>query len=342
MSSINYKNTIIYRIVCGEKTIYGHTTNLQKLKNTVKNDCKNGIKTKLSTFIMENGGYDNCEWYMLENYTDCNNILDAKNRVEHHKTLENAVMYKMSKMSKMMSKMSKKSDTDEKTLNTTAKPEQKYECPSCKKEFARKFNMERHMNTNCKKKNLNSTSITLPETSVVPHTQNNTNNIQTQNIIQTQNNTNIQNNIVIEIGKENISNLLSIKQKKFIVSKMHKSIEYLVEHIHCNPKYPQFNNVQITSLSKPYCKTYSEKHKKYITSKTKDVIENMVAHRADDIETFLIEISESGENVSHNIESAIKDMVEKMENDASYKRNKLDKIRYAIYSYKMGSVSSAS
>lgn len=342
MPIINYSNTIIYRIVCGEKNIYGHTTNLDKLKSTVKINCECGKQTKLTTFIMENGGCDNCEWYMLEHYTDCNNILDAKNRVEHHKTLENAVMYKMSKMSKMMSKMSKKSDTDEQSLNTTAKPEQKYECPSCKKDFARKFNMERHMNSNCKKKNLNLASITLPETSVVPHTQNNTNNIQTQNIIQTQNNTNIQNNIVIEIGKENISNLLSIKQKKFIVSKMHKSIEYLVEHIHCNPKYPQFNNVQITSLSKPYCKTYSEKHKKYITSKTKDVIENMVAHRADDIETFLIEISESGENVSHNIETAIKDMVEKMENDASYKRNKLDKIRYAIYSYKMGSGSTAS
>jgi hypothetical protein len=110
-------------------------------------------------------------------------------------------------------------------------------------------------------------------------------------------------------------------------------LECLVEHVHCNPKYPQFNNIHITSLSKPYCKTYSEKHKKYVTTKTKDVLENMVAHRTDDIQTFLVEIIESGENVSQKIENAIKGMVEKMENDPVYKRDKMEKIRYAIYNY---------
>lgn len=339
MSLINYTNTIIYRIVCGEKSIYGHTIHLPKFKIKIKNDYKRGKKTKITTFIMENGGYDKTEWHILENYTECQSLMQANMRVEYHKLKDYTEATKMSKMSKMSKKMSKNTDSS----NVAAKPEQKFECPTCKKGFARKYNMERHQINSCKQILQQNTSDTIASqsNSVIPSVQNNIQN-QTQNTIQTQNNTNttnntihnnIQNNIVFEIGKENLSDILSIKQKKQILSKMHGSLECLVEHIHCNPKYPQFNNIHITSLSKPYCKTYSDKHKKYITTKTKDAIENMVAHRTDDIQTFLVEIAESGENVSEKNECAIKSMVEKLENDTEYKRNKIDKIRYTIYSY---------
>jgi hypothetical protein len=113
---------------------------------------------------------------------------------------------------------------------------------------------------------------------------------------------------------------------------MYGSLEYLVEHIHCNPaKYPQFNNTRITSLSKPYCKTFSEEQRKFVTSKTKDVLEKMVAYRTDDIQTFLDDFIESGETVPHKVENAIRGMVDKMENDVNFKRDKFDKIRFALY-----------
>jgi hypothetical protein len=139
MPNIDYTNTVIYRIGCGGKTIYGHTTNLQKLKSTIKSDCARGKKTKMTTFIMENGGYEKCEWYMLEQFTNCKNNLDANLRVEYYKSIENDVARKMSKKSKP------RNDTT--TDATTVTP---YECPTCKKIFARKFNMERHLNSNCK------------------------------------------------------------------------------------------------------------------------------------------------------------------------------------------------
>jgi len=139
MPNIDYTNTVIYRIGCGGKTIYGHTTNLQKLKSTIKSDCARGKQTKMTTFIMENGGYEKCEWYMLEQFTNCKNNLDANLRVEYYKSIENDVARKMSKKSK------RRNDTT--TDATTVTP---YECPTCKKIFARKFNMERHLNSNCK------------------------------------------------------------------------------------------------------------------------------------------------------------------------------------------------
>jgi hypothetical protein len=139
MPNIDYTNTVIYRIGCGGKTIYGHTTNLQKLKSTIKSDCARGKQTQMTTFIMENGGYEKCEWYMLEQFTNCKNNLDANLRVEYYKSIENDVARKMSKKSK------RRNDTT--TDATTVTP---YECPTCKKIFARKFNMERHLNSNCK------------------------------------------------------------------------------------------------------------------------------------------------------------------------------------------------
>jgi hypothetical protein len=139
MPNIDYTNTVIYRIGCGGKTIYGHTTNLQKLKSTIKIDCARGKQTKMTTFILENGGYEKCEWYMLEQFTNCKNNLDANLRVEYYKSIENDVARKMSKKSK------RRNDTT--TDATTVTP---YECPTCKKIFARKFNMERHLNSNCK------------------------------------------------------------------------------------------------------------------------------------------------------------------------------------------------
>ena len=201
MPNIDYTNTIIYRIVCGEKNIYGHTTNLQKLKSTIKSDCSRGKKTKMTTFIMENGGYEKCEWYMLEQYTNCKNNLDANLRVEYYKSIENVVACKMSKT---MSKKSKRNVRTDVTPSVTPSVTP-YECPTCKKVFARKFNMERHLNSNCKT------------------------------------NTNVLNTIT------------------------------------------------------------------------------------SDIQTFLIQITGGGENLLHNIECAIQDMVEKMQNDS---------ICYTIYSYK--------
>lgn len=177
MPIVNYNNTIIYRIECGEKSIYGHTTNIQKLKSDIKNGYKRGNKTKITTFIMENGGYDKIEWHILEHYTDCQSLMQANMRVEYHKLKEYAETTKMSKMSKMSKKMSKNSDSS----NVAAKPEQKYECPTCKKKFARKYNMERHQTNSCKRiLQQNTSEMTTQSNSVIPSVQNNIQN-QTQN-----------------------------------------------------------------------------------------------------------------------------------------------------------------
>ena len=71
-TSIDYNNTIIYKIICKDLSITynytGHTTDFRKRKTDHKTNCncekskKNDLK--LYTTIRENGGWDN--WEMIE------------------------------------------------------------------------------------------------------------------------------------------------------------------------------------------------------------------------------------------------------------------------------------
>jgi hypothetical protein len=62
-----------------------------------------------------------------------------------------------------------------------------------------------------------------------------------------------------------------------------------------------------------------------------DSIEQLVAHRTDDILTFVDEIVECGDDLPRKVESAIKGMVNKIECEPEYKRDKIDKIKYTLH-----------
>ena len=233
-------------------------------------------------------------------------------------------------------------------------------CEYCSKKFSFQTNLIRHQKKSCKnrkeqlialqqrleeqQKELEERQKEIEElkqkqVSVAPiikttnNTRKNTHNNTHNN---TQNNTqNIQNNnIIIELGKENLTEVLTKKQKHFFLNQLFCSIENLVEYVHCNPKFPQFQSITIPSLSKSYCNTYSDKHKKFIASNTKDIIERMVDYRAEDIQTFLEEAIENGEEISQKTECAIKDLLRKMGNDPQYKKEKCEKIRRVIHNRK--------
>jgi len=67
----NYNNSVIYKIFCRENEItdiyIGSTINFNKRKNLHKKDCKNK-NIKLYNFIRENGGWDNWNIEVIENY----------------------------------------------------------------------------------------------------------------------------------------------------------------------------------------------------------------------------------------------------------------------------------
>ena len=85
---IDYSNTIIYKIICNDKTIndlyVGHTTNFTKSKYQHKYACTNlNNKLKIYNTIRQNGGWDN--WNMTEiSIYNCKNKTEARIKEQHH------------------------------------------------------------------------------------------------------------------------------------------------------------------------------------------------------------------------------------------------------------------
>lgn len=81
---INYSETIIYKIICKDKSIkdvyVGSTTNFRVRKNNHKQRCTSRVDIKLYDFISKNGGWENFEMIPIEEYKDCKNKLQSRIR----------------------------------------------------------------------------------------------------------------------------------------------------------------------------------------------------------------------------------------------------------------------
>jgi hypothetical protein len=87
-NSIDYSNTIIYKIYCKDECItdiyVGHTTNFIQRKSSHKVACNNKKNDfKIYKIIRENGGWDN--WNMIEIATyNCNDSTEARIKENEH------------------------------------------------------------------------------------------------------------------------------------------------------------------------------------------------------------------------------------------------------------------
>ena len=85
--NIDYSKTIIYKIVCKDLTIkdlyVGHTTDFTRRKAQHKYYCNTehslGFNMKLYEMVRNNGGWDNWEMVLVENYS-CSNGNEARTK----------------------------------------------------------------------------------------------------------------------------------------------------------------------------------------------------------------------------------------------------------------------
>jgi DNA-directed RNA polymerase subunit RPC12/RpoP len=128
------------------------------------------------------------------------------------------------------------------------------ECPHCKKNFYSKGNTIKHIYNNCKiKKQENKSSEIMDKVKKLLDEQlskNNTNNITNNNITNNNITNNITNNVNITIfsaGKEDLSRLTQEEILKICTSGTYYPL-VAAEIIHCNEKYPEFQNFLISNL----------------------------------------------------------------------------------------------
>ena len=347
MSPIDYSKTKIYKIQCRNKSVkevfYGHSTKMSNMKYYLKNDIENGKNTYMCNTIRENGGIENWDIIVMESFLDCKNKLQADYRVNMIKTQNNSEKTIQDNPATIQNNPATIQVND--SINQTSENPGLFNCKLCNKQFTLKTNLYRHSKYRCiKRKSMESTienaeiqslKMRLKEqeekikrleeqskNSIVSTQNNNTvNNI-------TNNNNNVQNNIIFELGNENFDQILTDQQKLQILNQKYSSIEYFIKKYNCNRVYPQFQNVKITSMTKSHCKVYSKNDKKYITKDLKDVIEQIVDCRIGDLNIILDETP----NVPENTNIAIRGLIEKMDTDEEYKKNKYKKVKMTMYS----------
>jgi hypothetical protein len=233
------------------------------------------------------------------------------------------------------------------TTETHIKVENK--CINCDAHFSRKDSLKRHMDANkCNKKD-NKIDLIIKENlemkkemehlksmlqsalKIHPKTLNKINN--QLNVSGNMNNT----FNIVQLGRENLSDILSSKEKMNILNRQAMSLNDLVELIHISGKYKSFQNVYITNLQNSVGYRYDEKQNNFIAVPKSELLADIVDSRMYDIEKFFEEFQQKLE--PKKVEQ-IKKFIERMSNEEDgIKGIKKEEIKLVLYNNKQTIIS---
>ena len=173
------------------------------------------------------------------------------------------------------------------------------------------------MNKNCKKHPKTLQKINRQLNNQYNNTQNNTNCIVNNNTIN-----------IIPLGQEKLTDILSSKEQKMILSKKQQSLNYLIEYIHFNDKYPQFQNIIITNLKDNIAYKYDDNMNKFIATTKDELLEILMENRIIDIEDFY---NFNVEKLNENTKNILNKFIDKIKNDDEYFDKKKSDIKLILY-----------
>ena len=155
----------------------------------------------------------------------------------------------------------------------------------------------------------------------------------TLNKINTQlNNTNngIINNInIVQLGNEDLNNVLTDNQKLKILNRQAMSLNDLVELVHISDKFKQFKNVYITNLQSSFGYKFDEKNNKFIAVNKNELLNDILESRMYDIESFYEDMQYKMDPVRAD---QIKLFIDRMTNEEDILKNlKKEEIKLILY-----------
>jgi len=123
------------------------------------------------------------------------------------------------------------------------------------------------------------------------------------NTINSHNTTN--NYQILSIGNEQLTEVLTLKEKKEIMNSKLLCLNKIVEIAHCG-KYNKFKNIIITNLKDNFAYKYDEDKGYFITTTKNDVFNDLLSYRITDIEAIYTELS-----TANKIDNYTKDLIQK-------------------------------
>jgi len=137
------------------------------------------------------------------------------------------------------------------------------------------------------------------------------------------------NNIYVQLGRENLSDILSSKEKIGILNRQAMGLNDLIELVHTSGKYKKFMNVCITNLQNTIAYKFDEKANNFIAVNKNELLNDLVDSRVYDIEKFFDEYQTKFD--AKKVEQ-IKKFIERMGNeDDPLKGIKKEEIKLILY-----------
>jgi hypothetical protein len=95
---------------------------------------------------------------------------------------------------------------------------------------------------------------------------------------------------IIQLGKENLGQVLTEQDKLKILNRQGMSVNDLVELVHTSDKYNQFKNILVTNLQSSFCYKYDDKMMSFIAVNKDELLNDVLEARIYDINTFYDEL----------------------------------------------------
>jgi hypothetical protein len=219
-----------------------------------------------------------------------------------------------------------------------------YKCLKCSKILSRKDNLTRHekicnnkleineikeKNDKLEKEMLELKNMLQKALKIHPKTLQKINKQLNNNINNgTVNNNNIN---IVQLGHENLDEILTEKEKLGILNNKCHSLRDLVKLVHISPKYKQFKNIYITNLQNTIAYKYDTKTNNFLAVNKSDLLDDLIDNRISDIDYFHSELEEK---VDEQTSEIIKRFIKRMnDGDDNLKDIKKEEIKLLIYNH---------
>jgi uncharacterized protein YbaR (Trm112 family) len=137
---------------------------------------------------------------------------------------------------------------------------------------------------------------------------------------------NINNTInVLAIGKENLPNRIPDEIQIKILNKGRDCLTYLINYIHFNPDYPEYQSIRLNNTRGMIGYLFNEETKRFEAIPKKELIELVKYERLCDIENFY---EYNSNNLNKMINNQVTNLIDKVNND---NKNENIKIECALY-----------
>ena len=345
MPATDYTNTIIYEFKCKEPRVkyveIGATTNLKNIKYRFRKAFTEGKETEINKQIADNGGFDNWEINVLEYYKNCSSKTDSNKRLNEWKAYK-----KLNKKSQKSQQNRPPNYTEVKQSCMKVPPQRKHNgsdkmlsCPHCMEPFSRSDALKRHVENRCKvvqqrNREMEQTIALQQQKIELLESQNkqieSIRSSVTNNITNNMMNNTIINNVSyrVQLGSETIADLLTDKDKKQVLSKLHGSLLYYIHKVHFSGEYPEYLNVALTNLRSKYAHKYSEIEQKFITDLTDKIFSEMVDSRFSEICDFY---DERKAKLNPRADERLNNVIDGMKNNPDKYKKAMDDVMLMAY-----------